>query len=176
MNELWYKNLFILLKNPLDCIPQSNFNRIDLINSLARFGIYSFIIIIIFKLNYKLLAISIIIIIISLFLATTENFESINDNSCYKSTINNPFMNYTIGDLITNPNRPKACSYDKVKKDIKKNFTNKIYSDKSELWGKFISDRNFYTMPNTDIVNNQTGFALWCFGNKNKNKIYNVKE
>lgn len=171
MNELWYKNIFILFNNPLECIPQSNFNRIDTINSLARLGFYSFIIIIIFKFNYKLLAFSIIIIIISLFLATTENFESVDDNSCYKSTENNPFMNYTIGDLLTNPNRPEACSYDKVKKDIKKNFTNKIYSDNSELWGRFISDRNFYTMPNTDIVNNQIGFALWCYGDGNKKLI-----
>ena len=166
MNELWYKNLLILLNNPLDFIPQSNANRIDNINSLARLGIYIFFIIIIFKINYKYLSISIIIIIISLFLATTENFESIDDNTCYKPTIDNPYMNYTVGDLLTNPNRPKACSYDKVKKDIKKNFTNKIYSDSSELWGRFISDRNFYTMPNTDIVNDQTGFALWCYRNE----------
>lgn len=166
MSELWYKNLFILFNNPLDFIPQSDFNRIEKINALARLSIYIFIIIIIFKINYKFLSISIVIIIISLFLGTTENFESINDISCHKPTVDNPFMNYTIGDLLTNPDRPKACTYNKVKKDIKKNFTSKIFSDNSELWGKFISDRNFYTMPNTDIVNDQTGFALWCYRNE----------
>lgn len=166
MTELWYNNLYILLENPFN---NSYLNRIDTINSLARFGIYSFIIIIILKLNYKMLSISVIVIIISLFLAVTENFES--DDKCTKPTIDNPFMNYTIGDLISNPDRPKACSYDKVKKNIKKNFTNNIYSDNSELWGKFISDRNFYTMPNTDIVNNQIGFALWCYGNENKKSL-----
>jgi hypothetical protein len=169
MSNLWYKNLYILLENPFE---QTHFNRIDTINSLARFGLYSFIIIIILKLNYKLLSISIITIIISLFLAITENFES--NDKCTKPTIDNPFMNYTIGDLITTPDRPKACPYDKVKKNIKKNFTNNIYSDNSELWGKFISDRNFYTMPNTDIVNDQIGFALCFYGNDKKN-LYNNK-
>ena len=40
------------------------------------------------------------------------------------------------------------------------------------MWGKFISDRNYYTMPNTEIVNDQTGFAKWCFGNSGECKSF----
>ena len=79
-------------------------------------------------------------------------------------------MNYTLGDLIENTNRPAACKYEDSKKNIRKEFRSHLYSDSSDIWGKFITDRNYYTMPNTDIVNDQTGFALWCFGNSGECK------
>ena len=53
-----------------------------------------------------------------------------------------------------------------VKNDIKKKFRSMVYTDLTDLWGKFISDRNFYTMPNTGLVNNQVEFAKWCFNIK----------
>jgi hypothetical protein len=33
------------------------------------------------------------------------------------------------------------------------------------MWGQLINDRNYYTSPNIEIVNDQTGFAQWCFTN-----------
>ena len=158
---LWYNNLSILLNS------QNEYNRVGIINGLAQLSILLFIIIIIFNINYKLISISVILIVISIYLGLTNNLEEkFTDKICHMPTKNNPFMNYTIGDLIDNPNRLPACKYDNVKKKIKDNFKSHIYIDYSELWGKFISDRNFYTMPNTDIVNDQTKFALWCYGNE----------
>jgi hypothetical protein len=42
---------------------------------------------------------------------------------CYEPVKNNPFMNYTIGDLMDNPDRLQACDYDDVKDKIRQEFT-----------------------------------------------------
>jgi hypothetical protein len=173
MTDLWYYNPTVLLDNPDHFFPTKNLNRIQKINSLARFSIYYMILILLCQYDNKYLSIGIIIILISLFLGTTEKFTNIDDKlvvGCQKPTKDNPFMNYTVGELITNPNRLRACKYDDVKDEMRTNFRNKTYSDTSDLWGKFITDRNYYTMPNTEIVNDQTGFALWCFGNSGECK------
>ena len=182
MTNLWYNNPKILLDNIDQFFPNKKLNRIEKLNSLARFAIYYSILVIIFRQNINLHSISIIILLISYFLGTTEKFtlldNKLNTNKnistsikkCQEPTKENPFMNYTVGDLIDNSTRLPACNYENVKDKIRTNFRSHLYTDKSDLWGKFISDRNYYTMPNTDIVNDQTGFALWCFGDSGKCK------
>ena len=174
MTELWYHNPKILLENVDQFFPNKNLNRIEKINSLARFSLYYSILLILLNQDTKWLSVSIIILLISTFLGTTEKFESPNNKldlkKCTKPTKENPFMNYTLGDLIENPYRPKACKYEDSKDTMRKEFRSHLYSDASDIWGKFISDRNYYTMPNTNIVNDQTGFAQWCFGNSGECK------
>lgn len=176
MTELWYHNPKVLLDKPEEFLLNKNLNRTEKINSLARLSIYYTILILVSNQDSKWLSVGIIIMLISVFLGTTENFTSkdktLDTLQCQKPTKFNPFMNYTIGDLFETPDRPKACKYDDVKDEMRKEFRSHIYSDSSDLWGKFISDRNYYTMPNTEIVNDQTGFALWCFGNSGECKSF----
>ncbi len=182
MTDLWYNNLSVLFDNIDQFFPSKNLTRNEKINSLARFAIYYSILIMFFGQDSKYLSISVIILLISIYIGSTEHFASIlegankdnldkvNTTKCQKPTKDNPFMNYTVGDLIDNPERLPACNYENVKDDIRKEFKSQTPTDISDIWGKFISDRNFYTMPNTDIVNDQTGFALWCFGDSGKCK------
>lgn len=176
MTELWYHTPTILLNNPDEFFPGKHLNRSEKINSLARFSFYYTILVLVSKQDTKWLSVSIIILLISIFLGTTESFTStdktISPNQCQKPTIANPFMNYTIGNMMENPDRPKACEYTDVKHEIKKTFRSKLHSDSSDTWGKFISDRNYYTMPNTEIVNDQIGFAKWCYGNSGECKSF----
>jgi hypothetical protein len=180
MTELWYNNPSVLLDNTDQFFPSKNLTRNEKINSLARFSIYYSILVLLFGQDTKLISVGVIILLISIYFGSTETFASINTSSnpnpnpnsnsnsntkkCQAPTKENPFMNYTVGDLIDNPSRLPACNYEDVKDDIRKEFKSQLHTDISDLWGKFISDRNYYTMPNTDIVNDQTGFALWCFG------------
>jgi disulfide bond formation protein DsbB len=175
MTELWFNNPKILLKNLDEFIPDKNLKFNNKINSIIRFAIYYSILIILLDYNINYLYFSLILIIISYYLGNyyiinEENKENFYNNSsstveeCRNPTENNPFMNYTLGELIDNVNHSKACKYDDVKDDIRKKFRKDIYTDSSDLWGKYISDRNFYTMPNTEIVNDQNGFAEWLYG------------
>jgi len=173
MTELWYENLGQFL-------PTKNQTNNEKNNALIRFAIYFTIIILFFKQDTRLLSISIIIIIITLFIGKTEEFDSIdkiNENNnldnnlnkaCHNPTIDNPYMNYTVGDLINNPDRLAGCN--NVKPLVRQAFSTRLFSDSSDIWGKFVSDRNFYTMPNTKIVNNQLGLANWCYGGSGKCK------
>lgn len=174
MTDLWYHNPKILLKNIDQFFPNKNLNRLEKINSLARFAIYYAILLVLLGQDTKWLSISVVILIISAFLGTTEKFVSLTNTddiqNCTEPTKENPFMNYTLGDLMEKSDRPKACKYEDSKNKIRKEFRSHLYSDTSDLWGKYISDRNYYTMPNTEIVNNQKGFAKWCFGNSGKCK------
>ncbi len=169
MTELWYQNPKVLLDNMDHFFPNKSLNRNQKINSLARFAIYYSILIVIFNQDTKWFSISIIILLISAFLGKSENFtisdKKINNQLCQGPTKDNPFMNYTMGDLLEDKDRSHACKYDDTKVAMRNNFRSHLHSDSNDLWGQYISDRNFYTMPVTDIVNDQTGFALWCFGN-----------
>ncbi len=168
MTELWYENPKVLFEEPDQFLPVNELTSTQKINALARLAIYSAGAIYLFRLDNKFLSISLVIIAISWLLGSTENFMSsemkANVKACQKPTIDNPFMNFTIGDLISNPNRLEACDYEDSKQLIRKTFRSHLHTDSSDIWGKFISDRNFYTMPNTNIVNNQIGFANWCYG------------
>jgi hypothetical protein len=174
MTQLWYQNPLILLNNLGHFLPNKDLSREEKINAIARLAIYLAIIIIIFRLDSKWLSISAIILIITFLLGYVEKFTTLNrtidPTVCTHPTESNPFSNYTIDDLIESRDKPPACPYDKVKKEMREKFRSNIYSDSSDIWGKFISDRNYYTMPNTEIVNRQTEFAEWCFGNSGECK------
>ena len=178
MSDLWYNNPSLLLDNLDQFFPAKNLNRIQKINSLARLSIYFSVLILALKIESKYFLISILLLLASIFTKTTETFtnseqESTADISeCQKPTKENPFMNFTVSDLINNPDRPEACQYDDVKDELRKEFRSHVYSDNSDMWGKYISDRNFYTMPNTNVVNDQIGFAKWCFGNSGECKTF----
>jgi hypothetical protein len=74
--------------------------------------------------------------------------------------------------MINNPGRGEACKYkndpylhNKVKEKFIKGSS--INTDYYDIWGKNISMRDFYTMPNTKIVNNQMEFARFLFNMEN---------
>ncbi len=74
-------------------------------------------------------------------------------------------MNFTLDDFINNNDRKEACSYDKSKDKMRKEFRKDIVPDPADLWGQNISDRQFFTMAWTTVVNNQTALGKWLYGN-----------
>ena len=91
-------------------------------------------------------------------------------------TPQNPLMNVMLPELHENPERKSAApSFNAdVEKDInesvKRNLIEKEKVDPKlfqDLGDNFIFDqsmRNFYTMPNSRIPNDQKGFAEFCYG------------
>lgn len=176
MTKLWYNNFSVLLDNPYQFFPSNNLNQEEKINAIIRLAIYFSIIIIILGKNLKWLSVSVVLILFSFFLKKTEKFQDVKKNKiidgfkCYPPTDDNPFMNFTLKDYYNDPLRPSNCPIDIVKKDIRKKFLKNIVPDPMDLWGTNVTDRSFYTMPNTQIVNDQKGFAEWCYGNSNNCK------
>jgi hypothetical protein len=171
MNKLWYNSPYNIFENMTEFFPFKDLSNERKINALARLALYFTILIIIFNEDHNWLILSILLLILSFFLGYTEKFTTeLNAESCQKPTKDNPFMNYTVGDLIDNPYREGACKYDNVKNEIQKEFRAHVFADSSDLWGRNINDRNFFTNPNTSIVNDQTGFANWLLGSSGECK------
>ena len=83
--------------------------------------------------------------------------------SCRKPTKDNPFMNPPISDL--NSKAPEACNSDdeNIQNSIDKSFKRDLYMDIDDVFEKMNSQRQFYTIPNTSIPNQQTEFAQWLY-------------
>jgi len=85
-------------------------------------------------------------------------------------TKKNPLMNVMMDDYKYNTNKkPAAPSYnEEVKKEINersKNPNAKLYKNLGDNLKYEHSMRNFYTMPNSQIPNDQNAFAKFCYGN-----------
>lgn len=179
---IWYDNPYILLTNMHIFVPCKSFSLTTKLNSIVRFLCYFIILSIVFESLNKVSLYMILLILLMTYLLNescntniNEPFLNNNTDACTKPTKDNPFMNYTLGDLINNSDRPPACNYDDVKDDIQSQYRKDIYTDSYDLWGKNISDRNFYIMPNTKIVNDQKEFAELCYGNMGECKTTGQK-
>lgn len=84
---------------------------------------------------------------------------------CQRPTKGNPFMNVTMADLMINRNRSAAClaTDELINKEINDNFHYNFFKDVDDVFNRQYSQRQFYTMPNTTIPNNQTAFAKWLY-------------
>jgi hypothetical protein len=168
--SLWYEDPTVLLENISQFLPTNDLSTTQKINALARMSILIALIIIVSKSDSKWLSVPVVIIILTLFLGYTEPFndnniltDDKNNKTCQRPTENNPYMNYTLADLVDNPERAAACKYQDVKQAIKTKFASRIHADEYDIFGKNISDRMFYIMPNTRMINDQSGFAKWCY-------------
>lgn len=100
-----------------------------------------------------------------------ETLENTTSTKCTLPTIANPFMNFTMADRMTFDdnglihNREPACDTNDpiVKKLIDTAFSNNLYRDTSDVFGKMNSQRNYFTMPYTTIVNDQESFSKWLY-------------
>jgi hypothetical protein len=108
-----------------------------------------------------------------------QTIKPIIEDNTKQTSINNT-INY---DLCLTSNNNKSCSPDNkiindpynlpnkfkinkdLKKEIRKNYKSHLKFDSIDMWGKLINDRNYYTSPNIEIVNDQSGFAEWCYTN-----------
>ncbi len=168
MTELWYKNLAVLTSDIDQFFPSNHLDNNQKINAIARLSIYYSIIIIVTGKDQTYLTISVVLLLISFMLGSSETFESIEskikNTKCYKPTVANPFMNFTLADYYKNPGRPKNCPIDEVREEMIDKFHQRLVPDPNDLWGQNISDRNFYTMPVTTVINDSVGFGNWLYG------------
>lgn len=86
-----------------------------------------------------------------------------NDDLCKKPTNENPLMNPLIG-ANTYENK-RACNVEnnKILEKIDKKFCDRLFQNTSNIFNNRNNQRAFYTMPNSQIVNDQTSFANWLY-------------
>ena len=79
-------------------------------------------------------------------------------------TVDNPMMNANlITDSRDKPSAPKTFDNDNLKQQMDDTFYTNLYRDVGDIYGRNNSQREFYQMPSTDLMGNQTAFAKWCY-------------
>ena len=163
-------------------IPTNEMNFATQLNSATRFALYFSILMSILKRDIQPMFLLFLFMTITLlmfrqhsasnkseqFLQNQLNIEKdmLRKQYVYKPNKNNPFMNVSLEDLKTFPNRPRAANILKphVKKRVNKLFEDGQYHDERDIFDRNTSARQFYTNPITTIPNDQHSFAHWLYG------------
>jgi hypothetical protein len=99
-------------------------------------------------------------------------------------TLNNPFMNHSVFDIIENPDKPPAEFYadntegsKKIQEDIEDKFSYNLFKDVEQVYDKVNSQRQFYTMPSTTNPDNRETLQKWLYGDmpSYKDNTYDAK-
>ena len=181
-NVFWIYNPSILFKNYnsiWNILPVVSNTLEEKLNSITRFFFYLFIFLCFVSNNRKIAFFPIIMILLIIFVYTfnkkykNEKFTD-NNKECRKPSKVNPFMNFTLNEHYKITDNPKlykdtiirACDKSKkLNKNIKQKFNDNILIDSYDIYNKDIAMRNFYTLPNTGIINDQKTFALNLYKN-----------
>lgn len=87
---------------------------------------------------------------------------------CRVPTKDNPFMNpvYGVDEATMRTNSNKACDTTRpsVKKQVAASYDKTLLRNVDDLWQNQSSDRQFYTVPCTDVCSDQNGFSKWLYG------------
>lgn len=186
---IWYNDIvnFFDINNMLLFYPTSDMEYSEKLNSIMRLILYITIILYSLKNDLKVFILLIVAgIVIYIMYTMDENKEKyitdkdmyerygIEDDedeteTCTKPTRENPFMNVTMNEYAENPKREKACKINnKVNEYIDQYFNEDLYRSVDDIYNKNASERQYYTMPVTEIPNNQDKFAQWLYGNDEK--------
>ena len=188
---IWYNYIvnFFDINNMLLFYPTSDMEYSEKLNSIMRLILYITIILYSLKNDLKVFIILIVAgIVIYIMYTMDEHKEKYisnhQDNTyreyglddyddkiehCTKPTRDNPFMNVTMNEYVENPKREKACKINnKVNEYIDQYFNEDLYRSVDDIYNKNASERQYYTMPVTEIPNNQDKFAQWLYGNEDK--------
>lgn len=175
-DDFWLNDFSIIFdqKRLTEFFPSHFMSENEKLNALLRFSIYITLLLILYKKNYNLLVIPLVIGLITLYIykfnsiqTKEEKFNNINTDKCLKPTEENPFMNTLLTDVGVYKEREQACLNEEVEEDIEKNFNKGLFKDVNDLYGKNNSQRQYHTMPNTNEFGIKAGdtvkFANWLY-------------
>ena len=187
----WFNDISILFNKNylLEIIPLKSYDFNRKLNAILRFTIYYGILLYILKNDKNVLCLPFITVVITVFLNKTnkkgrentamvksknvrgneklekvsELIEEINDDVFRKPEVDNPMMNMNIFKLYDDKRAIPTYDNPGVEKVVEDKWNDGLYRDSDDLFGRNNSQRQWYTMPNTEAMNRQTEFAKWCY-------------
>lgn len=177
----WYQSPKILWQQSrlAEFYPSYDMTLAEKLNAIMRLSIYVGIVLFLIMNNYNYLWIPVMIGVFTVFIYNSQkaNLETFFNNQQLtdiveeqldaeqiQPTVNNPFMNFNlITDSRFRAPAQKSYNNDYLKADIENKFNVNLFRNVDDIWAKSNSQREFYTMPNTTVVNDQTSFAKWLY-------------
>lgn len=188
-DDVWFKNMRVLFRadRVTEFFPHKMQTMDERMNSIVRLGIYSSILLVVYKRDWRYLIGILAVFVISYIIHksykkekfTSEKIqeEDATDEKDVRPTVNNPFMNTMMTDYTENPDKKSAPDYyqdTKVAEDIKSTIEDKfnynLYKSLDDVYDKNNSQRQFYTTPNTKIPSDQDEYLKFLYGNMNSCK------
>lgn len=183
METIWFKDVKNLINEHTydKFFPSASMTYTEKLNSIMRLSLYFAVILLVINKDANVLFVPLLAAIFT-YMLYNGNVKKLKDEEdfltemnmqkdvhtselCHKPSENNPFMNILMSDYSQNPRRAKACniSQSPVKKMTQKYFNNNLYRDVGDVFQKNASDRNYYTMPSTEIPNAQDQFLKFAY-------------
>jgi hypothetical protein len=149
--------------------PTKTMSLAEKFNAIVRLSIYISIVLMLYKNQVWPMYIAIFIMVVTWHSYKNNTLESFEITpsiglKCQRPTEGNPFMNVSIEDYYSNPDRLPACPYTSdIQDEVDHYFTKNLFADTCDIYGKYNSQRQYYTMPSSTIPNDRQTFANWLF-------------
>jgi len=178
--KVWFEDLTQLVDNKkiLDFWPNSKQTPEDRINAASRFIIYATCILFVIRRDPRVfvLGITVLSVMYVMYKAKLikEPYGTKENATCQKPTKENPLANVLMSDYTDAPNRLEACYYATAQPLIKKFSSDQISYDSGRsrstlpVHKRNAFERQFVTAPVSTIPGDQTKFAEWLYGAKDK--------
>lgn len=174
---VWFSEPNELFKNSkiLTFWPHSGQSVDERINASTRFVLYLSVLLYLIKRDPRVFVLAAMVIgtMYTLYKSgqiKTMTMETVTD--CQIPTKENPMANVLLTDYVDQPNRPSACYYPTVAKDVSVLLDDTFPYDsgrsRSPLpeYQRQFGARQFFSNPVTKIPGDQTSFAEACYGRK----------
>lgn len=191
--KIWFEDPKVLIepRNWSKYIPQKHQSKNEKLNALVRLSLYISVLFVIISMNMNYVFVFIITAFLTYLVNISqeknnneklkkeiENYEDLEKDTdyhkrkikvknyakkCSLPTNDNPFMNFLVTDKR---NKKPAChSYNdpKIKDLVEDKFSHKLYRDINSVYNNENSQREFYTMPNTEVMNRQKELGEWLY-------------
>ena len=187
----WFNDISILFNKNylLEIIPLKSYDFDRKLNAILRFTIYYAILLYILKNDKNVLCLPFITVVITVFLnktnkknreslamvgsknvrdnhsseTVTQMIREINEDVFRKPDVDNPMMNMNVFELYDDKRAIPTYDNPGVERVVEEKWSDGLFKDSNDLFGRNNSQRQWYTMPNTEAMNRQTEFAKWCY-------------
>lgn len=184
MEPVWFKDPSVLFHTDkiLKFWPTKEQSVPERVNSTTRFILYASSIIYLVKRDSRVFILAtmglavLYILWVGGVISGSERPTKVSEGHtrCQIPNENNPMANVLMTDYVDRPDRPAACYYPTVNNDVKRFLDDTIQYDagrsRSPLpeYQRNASARQFTSMPVTQIPSDQTSFAEFLYGSKNR--------
>ena len=196
MTDFWYNNIRILIDSNflLDIIPNKKYDIIRNLNAITRLSIYFSILYYLIYKDNNVFCLPLIVCVFTVIIYKNnkknlmnelsrdinklDNLEKkiekkLDDNKRFP-TINNPLMNFN---LVSHDDKEALNTENPVVNDmVEDNLNYNVYKNPSDPFNREHTHTRFYTMPVTTVMNDQEGFARWCYTNDSSCKEGNLMD
>ena len=196
MTNFWYNNIRILIDSNylLDVIPNKKYDMIRNLNAITRLSIYFSIIYYLMNKDSNVFCLPLIVCVITVIIykniekimmnELSSDMNKLNnlekkiekklENNKRLPTINNPLMNFN---LVSHDDKEALNTENPaVQKMVEDNLNYNAFKNQSDPFTREHTHTRFYTMPVTTAMNDQEGFARWCYTNDSSCKAGNLMD